>query len=140
MLKSLETVDTTILNLEEIFIENDLILVDGSIKKTSSNFSRFIYDIKSITELDKNFINEENVNVLNMIEIINNDNVFTINEISEELYKYVIHIGGCINYFSNNQKGKFLRRRTNLVKKKKFYPHKKGIEEEKLKLLENLHS
>ncbi|MEK6914283.1 MAG: hypothetical protein AABW83_01400 [Nanoarchaeota archaeon] len=128
------------INLEEIFNENELILVDGGISTKNPNFSKMIYDIRSLRSLDSNLIDIENRNVLDIIDFMKRDTVFTIDEISGELYKYVIHIGKSIAYLSKNQKGTLFRRRVNLEGERVSYSCRKEIEDQNLSLLKNYHN
>ncbi len=136
---SLDQVDVPI-NLEEILNDNDLILVDGSINTKNSNFSKIVYDMKSLRFLDNAMINRENENTLDIIDFMKKDNVFTIDEISEEFYKYVIHVGNSLSYLSRNQKGNFFRKRVSLESKKIPYSYEKKIKDRNLSLLKGYHN
>ena len=128
------------INLEEILNENELILVDGGISTKSSNFSKMIYDMTSLRSLDSNLINIENRKILDIIDFMKRDPVFTIDEISGEFYKYVIHIGNSISYLSKNQKGNFYRKRVSLESKKIQYSYERKIKDRNLNLLKDYHN
>jgi len=126
-----------LVNLEEIFQENDLILIDGCMA-SGSNLSREIYNIRSLNSINRDMIDKGNQNISFFREIIQNEKSFTIKEIGEEFYNYVRHIGNCLNYHSRKENNsRKLRRRASSEIRNVVYSETEEVRETNIEFLRN---
>ena len=92
-------------SLQEIVDEKKLIIVDGSIKETSS-FLWNIYGIKSFGDLDLESIDSEIDYMENFLELIRIPELKTIPGVTNEIKAYLDGVITKISYLSKIENGK----------------------------------
>lgn len=98
---------TDLANLEEILSPENVILVDGSVRGNRDQTMRFgeiIRDAKQFNQIKLEDIELEHGGINELYEILQNDNVWTLKEVSDEIKRYAKHLGNQIPRLSANQK------------------------------------
>ena len=105
------------LSLEEIIQSNDFVLFDTSILSSESHILNSLYNIKYFNQLDSKILREiknEEDSILKLIEILKNNKMYTVKQVTNEIKRYCDILGKKISEL--NESAGYISKNKNFTK------------------------